>query len=177
MRTLEVEKSLLLLVDFQSRLVPAIDQGAAVVENARRLVVAARLLDVPMIFTEQNAEKLGATVAELVVKPEPVVHKMSFDALDAPEFPCGLLDGRAVIVTGCEAHVCVLQTTLGLLERGAKVFVVADAVGSRRPDSKEAAIRRMERRGVEIVTTEMALFEWLQTAAHPHFREISKLIR
>jgi nicotinamidase-related amidase len=174
---LEVAKSLLLLVDFQTRLVPAIDQGPAVVENARRLVAAASLLGVPKIFTEQNAEKLGGTVPELAEKSEPVVHKMSFDALDAPEFPAGLLDARSVIVAGCEAHVCVLQTALSLIDRGAKVFVVVDAIGSRSPDSKKAAIRRMERHGVEIVTTEMVLFELLKTAAHPYFRKISKLIR
>ncbi len=177
MRTLDAATSLLLLVDMQARLVPAIDQGAAMVENARRLVAAASLLGVPTVATEQNAEKLGPTVPELGERRGPVVAKMSFDASGAPEFPTGLLDGRTVIVAGCEAHVCVLQTALGLIDRGGKAFVVADAIGSRRPESKETAIRRMERHGVEIVTTEMVLFEWLQTAAHPHFREISKLIR
>lgn len=177
MGTLDAASSLLLLVDFQARLVPALDQGAAAVENARRLVAAAGLLGVPMAFTEQNAEKLGPTVPELGERPRPVVHKMCFDALRAPEFPTDLLDGRTVIVAGCEAHVCVLQTALGLIDRGGKAYVVADAIGSRRPDSKETAIRRMERHGAEIVTTEMVLFEWLKTAANPHFREISRLIR
>ncbi len=177
MPRLEASSSLLLLIDLQSRLVPAIDKGAAVVENARRLAAGARLLDVAMLYTEQNAEKLGATVPELAERPEPVLHKMSFDALDAPEFPIRLIERRSAVVAGCEAHVCVLQTALGLIDRGVRVFVVADAVGSRRPESWEAAIRRMERHGVEIVTTEMVLFEWLKTAAHPNFREISKLIR
>ncbi len=177
MTMIDAGKSLLLLVDFQARLVPAIDQGGAAVENARRLVVGARLLGAPVVFTEQNAEKLGATVPELGEKPGPAVAKMCFDALAAPDFPSHLLDGRSVIVAGCEAHVCVLQTALGLIDRGVKAFVVADAIGSRRPDSKELAIRRMERHGVEIVTTEMVLFEWLGTAAHPGFREVSKLIR
>ena len=177
MAKLESSSSLLLLIDLQSRLVPAIDEGASVVENARLLLVAAGLLGIPMIFTEQNPEKLGATVPELAAEPKPLVHKMSFDALAAPNFPVGLLDGRSVILVGCEAHVCVLQTALGLVDRGARVFVVADAIGSRRPSSKEASIRRMERHGAEIVTTEMVLFEWLGTADHPHFRDISKLIR
>ena len=177
MAKLKSTSSLLMLIDLQARLVPAIGEGAAVVENARRLVVAAGLLGIPMIFTEQNPQKLGATVPELAAKPHPLVHKMCFDALATPNFPFGLLDGRSVILAGCEAHVCVLQTALGLTERGARAFVVADAIGSRRSSDKEAAIRRLERHGAEIVTTEMVLFEWLETAENPYFREISKLIR
>lgn len=82
-----------------------------------------------------------------------------------------------MIVAGWEAHVCVLQTVLGLLETGRQVHVVRDAIGSRQPESKETAIRRMERHGAEIVTTEMVLFEWLRTATHPRFREVAALIR
>ena len=177
MRTLEANSSLLLLVDFQTRLVPAIEDGAAAVENARRLVVAAELLGVPKIFTEQNAEKLGATVPELLVTSDTVVDKSTFDALSAPNFPIKALDGRAIVVTGCEAHVCVLQTVLAALDQNRRVFVVADATGSRTLDNKQAALRRMERHGAEIVTTEMVLFEWLGASTHPHFRDIAKLIR
>jgi len=78
---------------------------------------------------------------------------------------------------GCDAHVCVLQTVLGLLDGGRPVFVVRDAVGSRRVESKETAIRRMERHGAEIVTTEMVVFEWLETAEHPRFREALALVK
>jgi nicotinamidase-related amidase len=177
MTTLGVSFSLLLLVDFQTRLMPAIEDGAAAVENARRLIVAAELLGVPKLFTEQNAEKLGATVPDLHAAPNPVVPKMTFDALRAPDFPMDALADRAVVVTGCEAHVCVLQTVLSALDQNHPVFVVADATGSRTWLSKETALRRMERHGAEIVTTEMVLFEWLGASTHPHFRDIAKLIR
>ena len=175
--TLEARTSLLLAVDFQARLMPAINEGAAVIENARRLVAAAEMLDVPTLFTEQNAEKLGATVPELAPNPMSVVVKMTFDALRTPGVLERLDKGRSIVLAGCEAHVCILQTALGLVEQGYRTFVVADAVGSRRAESKESALRRMERRGVEIVTTEMVLFEWLGTAAHPRFREIVALIK
>ena len=177
MRTLEASSSLLLLVDFQTRLMPAIEDGAAAVENARRLIVAAELLGIPKIFTEQNSEKLGATVPELPVASDPVIDKSTFDALRAPNFPIEALAGRAVVVTGCETHVCVLQTVLSALDQNRRVFVVADATGSRTWLSKETALRRMERHGAEIVTTEMVLFEWLGASTHPHFRDIAKLIR
>jgi nicotinamidase-related amidase len=76
-----------------------------------------------------------------------------------------------------EAHVCVLQTALDLAEAGKSVFVVADAVGSRRPESRDVALRRMEAAGITAVTTEMVVFEWLRTAAAPAFKPLSKLIR
>ncbi len=82
-----------------------------------------------------------------------------------------------VVVAGCEAHVCVLQTVLGLIAASRKVFVVCDAIGSRKPEDKAAAIARMERHGAEIVTTEMVAFEWVQTAENPRFRAVSALIK
>ena len=88
------------------------------------------------------------------------------------------LEGKPdILVAGCEAHVCVLQTVLSLIGAGRRVFVARDATGSRRAENKETAIRRMERHGAEIVTTEMAIFEWLGTAAHPRFREASALVK
>ena len=102
---------------------------------------------------------------------------MTFDASRAPDFPAMLPDGRDVVVSGCETHVCVLQTVLGLVESGRRVFVVRDAVGSRRAESKETAIRRMERHGVEVVTTEMVIFEWLETADDARLDEVISLIK
>jgi nicotinamidase-related amidase len=177
MRTINPETSTLLVIDFQSRLMPAIEDGAASTANARRLINAAAMLDVPTLFTEQNPKGLGYTVNELPTDNATVVHKMTFDACRAETFP-GMISGRPdVVVAGCEAHVCVLQTVLGLLDAGRKVFVARDAIGSRRAESKEAAIRRMERHGAEIVTVEMVLFEWLGTAEHPRFREAVALIK
>ena len=177
MRTIDRDTSALLVVDFQARLMPAIDGGADAVANARRLLAAAALMGVPVTFTEQNPRGLGGTVAELGAGVHgPVVDKMTFDACRAPA--TGPLTGRPdVVVAGCEAHVCVLQTVLGLLDAGQRVYVVQDAVGARRAESKEAALRRMERHGAEIVTTEMVVFEWLQTAEHPRFREALALVK
>ena len=87
------------------------------------------------------------------------------------------LDRHDLIVSGCEAHVCVLQTVMGLLNAGRRVYVVRDAVGSRRSENKDAAIRRMEQNGAEIVTAEMVVFEWLGTAEHPRLRDVIALIK
>jgi isochorismate hydrolase len=102
---------------------------------------------------------------------------MTFDASATPEVLSHLLEGRFPVVAGCEAHVCVLQTVLGLLDRGRRAVVVADAVGSRRPESREAALRRMGGHGAEIVTAEMVIFEWLGSADHPCFRDALALVR
>lgn len=178
MRTINPDTTTLLLVDFQARLMPAIEDRDSVVENARRLLDAAAMLDIPVVLTEQYPKGLGATIPAL--SPErvgAVAHKMTFDACRADGFAEKLADRADVVVAGCEAHVCVLQTVLGLIDAGRRVFVVRDAIGSRRAESKDGAIRRMERHGAEIVTTEMVVFEWLGTAEHPRFREAVALIK
>ncbi|MBT3072131.1 isochorismatase family protein [Rhodomicrobium sp. Az07] len=169
------ENSLLLAIDFQPRLMAVIENAATVVDHAKKLRAAASLLGVPTLFTEQYAKGLGATVEDL----EPLEHafqKMTFDACGTPGF-LDRVGERDVVVSGCEAHICVLQTVLSLLDAGRRVFVVRDAIGSRRAESKEAAIRRIERHGAEIVTVEMVVFEWLRTAEHPRFREAAALIK
>jgi nicotinamidase-related amidase len=172
--------SALLLIDLQARLMPAIAEAETVILNAGRLLKAARLLELPIMLTEQNTKGLGPTVPELLAEAgngSALLAKQSFDACRAPGF-FERLPGRAeMVVAGCEAHVCVLQTVLGLLEAGKRVHVVRDAVGSRRAESKAAALERLARHGAEIVTTEMVLFEWLESAAHPRFREIVALIK
>ncbi|MGZ8390220.1 MAG: isochorismatase family protein [Rhodoplanes sp.] len=178
MPSMSSDGSTLLMIDFQAKLMRAIDYAATAIGNAGRLLGAAQMLGVPVLFTEQNVNGLGATVPELSSRANgPVAHKMTFDACRAAGFADMLADRPEVIVTGCEAHVCVLQTALGLLDAGRRVYVVRDAIGSRRAESKEAAIRRMERHGADIVTTEMVVFEWLETAEHPRFRAAAALIR
>lgn len=177
MPAIEREKSALLLIDFQSRLMPAIEDGPAILANARRLLDAAELLGVPVLITEQNAKGLGPTAAELRPSGDRIAHKMAFDACREPGFLDRLPAGRDLVVAGCETHVCVLQSVLGLLRAGRRIFLVRDAVGSRRAESKETAIRRMARNGAEIVTTEMVLFEWLGTAEDPHLRDLLALVK
>jgi nicotinamidase-related amidase len=171
------ESSALLVVDFQSRLMPVIEDAAAVVANAQRLLDGARLLDVPVLFTEENAEGLGRTLPGLQAGDGEVAHKMTFDACRVPAFLTALPDRPDIVICGCESHVCVLQTALGLLAAGRRVFAVYDAMGSRRHESKATAIRRLERNGAEIVTTEMVLFEWLATAEDPRLDRVLALVK
>ena len=178
MLTLDPAASHLLVIDFQACLMPAIPDGPVLVRNARRLITAARRLQVPVSYTEQNPRGLGATLPDLAPQPgETVLAKMTFDACRSDAVARHLDDGREIIVTGCEAHVCVLQTVLGLLDAGRRVQVVADAIGSRMALNRDTALARMERHGAGIVTTEMVIFEWLGTAEHPDFREIVALIK
>ncbi|NMH96673.1 isochorismatase family protein [Pseudonocardia acidicola] len=170
--------SVLLLVDLQQRLMPAIAGGEAVVANAVRLAEGAGLLGVPVAATEQNPDGLGPTVPEVAGYPQLVLAKTAFGATAEPGFDSLLPPGRGeIVVAGCEAHVCVLQTVLGLRAAGRRVMLVADAIGSRDPANRAAAIERARGHGAEIVTTEMVLFEWLADSTHPRFREVQKLIR
>lgn len=170
------DASVLLLVDLQERLVPALHDGPAVVAAAGRLTRAAALLGVPVRATEQYPQGLGPTVPELA--GHPVLTKTAFSAVADPGFARFLPDGaEEVVVAGAEAHVCVLQTVLGLLAQRRRVLVVADAVGSRRPLDRDAALDRARRHGAEVVTSEMVLFEWLRDSTHPRFREVHALLR
>ena len=177
MLTIDPKRSLLVVVDFQSRLMPAIHDGGTAVRNANRLIEAAKLLGIPRLFTEQNAKGLGPTVADVPVEQDRLVHKQFFDACREDGFLDRVPTDAHVVVAGCESHVCVQQTVLGLLRASRKTYIARDALGSRHPEDKETAIRRMERHGAEIVTTEMVVFEWLQTADNPHFRQTISIIK
>jgi nicotinamidase-related amidase len=166
----------LVIIDVQARLLPAIADGENLIDNTRRLVDAAVQLAHPVIMTEQNPDGLGGTVPELAGSG-PVISKMSFDSCAEPAFLAAVAGERDLVICGCETHVCVLQTVITLLSYRRRVYVVQDAVGSRRAESKSVAIARMQRHGAEIVTTEMVVFEWLRSASHPRFRPVSKLIR
>ncbi|MFB9151128.1 isochorismatase family protein [Roseovarius ramblicola] len=175
---LDAARSHVLLIDFQARLMPAIHEGAGIAARAGRLLGAARLMDVPRTYTEQIPEKLGHTVPDLAPRPgEAVLAKSRFDAGPETGLAARVAAGHTLVVAGCEAHVCVLQTVLGLLEAGREVAVVTDAIGSRAPADREAALARMARAGAVLVTTEMAVFEWLGGADHPRFREVIALIK
>jgi nicotinamidase-related amidase len=175
---LSAERSVLLLVDLQQRLMPAIHDGDAVVTRAVRLAEAAVLLDVPVLATEQYPAGLGPTVGPLAGYPRATMAKTTFSAAADPGFH-GLLPAgtREVVIAGCETHVCVLQTALELLGSRHRVILAADAAGSRDPADHRAAIDRARQHGVEVVTSEMVLFEWLRDARHPSFRQVHKLLK
>lgn len=176
---LELERSMLLVIDVQEKLVPAIDGSDRVVANTAWLVRAAARLGVPVAATVQNPKGLGDTVAGIreLLPPGAVGSKMHFSCVAAgclPELPGS--DRAQVVIAGIEAHVCVLQTALELIEDGREVFVVADAVGSRRALDYEVALGRMRQEGVRVITREMAVFEWLQLAGTPVFRDVSRTL-
>lgn len=173
--------SLLLVVDLQDRLVPAMEPDRPFVAATVKLVEAANLLKLPVLASEQYPKGLGRTVPEVAAL---VPEAQRYEKM---EFSCNANTGirRAlagvnrsqVVLAGIEAHVCVMQTALELAASGSAVFVVTDATASRRPASRETAFRRMADAGVALVTLEMVLFEWLRSAADPEFRAVSKLIR
>jgi nicotinamidase-related amidase len=169
---------MLLLTDLQERLMPAMHDGETVIARSVRLAEAARLLDVPVNATEQYPAGLGATVGPLAAYPQATVPKTAFSSA-GPLRDAGLLPASPgeILITGCEAHVCVLQTALDLLAAGHRVILVADAVGSRYPADRDAGIDRARQHGAEIVTSEMVLFEWLRDAKHPRFRDVQKLLK
>ncbi|OLM17519.1 MULTISPECIES: isochorismatase family protein [unclassified Pseudonocardia] len=168
------DDAVLLLVDLQERLAPAIHDGDEVVARAARLAEGAGLLGVPVLATEQVPDKLGPTVGQLSGYPHLVTPKSRFAADGSGLLPPGRSE---IVVTGMEAHVCVLQTVLQLLADGRRVLVAADATGSRDPRDKSVALDRARAAGAEVVTSEMVLFEWLRDATHPRFREVQKLLK
>jgi nicotinamidase-related amidase len=180
------ERSCLLIVDMQERLLPAMAGVEPLLHQAQILIRAAKRLDLPIVASEQYPKGLGGTVPALrsllgnEIEPFPKTH---FSCADDPDLRGRLQilaqeQGRdQAILLGVEAHVCVLQTALGLPRLGLAPFVVADAVASRKPESRQMALDRMARDGVEIVTAEMVLFEWLGKAGTAEFKELSALIR
>lgn len=170
--------SVLCVIDIQQRLLPAMSEAETVILNSRTLVETAADLTIPVMVSEQNPAGLGETDARVLeargddVADKAPIEKTHFSCMDDPAFAKSFQAhqrGQAILV-GLEAHVCVLQTAAGLLRDGAEVFVVADAVSSRTPASKDRALARLAAAGVGIVTTEMVVFEWLARAGTPDFR-------
>lgn len=198
---LDVTDSQLVLVDYQSRLMPAIFEGPQVLANAVRLARMAQLLDVPVWGTEQNPEKLGPNPPELRGLCQRTLSKMHFSAvsdglvdwLRPPARPAGgnarslpkhlqkpsapAPERATIVLAGCEAHVCLLQTALELIEQELDVWVVTDACSSRTERNRDAAFDRLAGAGAELVTTEMVAFEWLRSADNPVFRDVHALIK
>ena len=181
MNKLDVNRSLLLLIDWQSRLLPALRQGAQALERSCRLASAAKLLTVPVLVTEHCADKLGTTDEALLsaaAQPQ-ILHKASFSAFNDGGLREALAtqSRRQLVVSGAEAHVCVMQTVLDLLEAQWAVFVVVDAVASRRKQDYKTALARMQQAGAVLVTSEMVLFEWQARADSPTFKPLLAMLR
>jgi nicotinamidase-related amidase len=167
----------LLVVDLQPRLLPHIHEGEVVLAHARWLVEVASRVGVPVVLTEQNRDKLGATDPAILAAAGEArrVDKQHFSAAAGGCLASTEVERRPqVVICGVESHVCVQQTALDLRRQGKQVFVVAEAVGSRRAADKQLALTRMAAHGIDIVSREMAAFEWLEQAGTDLFRDVSR---
>lgn len=175
--TLDARQSVLLIIDLQERLLPAIDQGCAVIDHSAWLIGIARHLNVPILLTEQYPQGLGPTapaIAQLIA-PDERLEKIHFSAVAEGNLLSHAAGNRKQwVVCGTESHVCVQQTVLDLLAAGRRVSVVEEAVGSRQPRDKALALERMRQHGADIVSREMVAFEWLRQANTPQFRAALK---
>jgi len=175
------EKCQLLVVDIQEGFIPVMDEIERVISNSVILLEAANGLNVPITISEQYPKGLGGTVSEInsSAVDAKIFSKSHFNCMKdqvlAEQF--AKLQRNQVVICGIEAHVCVLQTAIGLVESGFDVFVVADCVSSRRQESVTLAFDRLQNTGVNIVSTEMVIFEWLEVAGTNEFKQISKLIK
>lgn len=178
---IESSQSQLLLVDLQARLVPHVQQPERLAFNNDRLLQVSRQLKVPLLATEQYPQGLGHTIPQLreQLKGAEIASKEHFSAYKDSAIK-KVVDGRdrsQVVLTGAEAHVCVLQTAESLLRAGYHVFVVEDGCSSRSEQDKQVALARLHQAGAVIVSTEMVLFEWLERANTEAFRTLLPLIR
>ena len=179
---LSTATSQLLVIDVQEKLAPAMSDAAPVIENSARLVTAARHFALPVTISEQYPRGIGPTVAtirEAAGNEARYFEKLAFSCLRDEAIAAHLeaQERKQIVVTGIEAHVCVLQSALDLRSAGHEVFVVVDAVASRQEASRQTALRRMEQAGVHPVTTEMVIFEWLGRAGTPDFKALLPLIK
>ncbi len=171
------ERSVLLVIDVQQKLAPAIHDGRQVIEHCIWLAEVAERVGVPVVVTEHWPGKIGGTVPELkaVTETAQYVSKECFSAqADGCLGGTALDNHRQVIVCGTEAHVCVQQTALDLRWAGRDVFIVAEACGSRDPANRDLAFERMRGHGIEVVSREMVAFEWLARGGTDLFREINR---
>ena len=205
---LDADDAQLVLVDYQTRLMPVIFENELVIANAVRLARMAQALQIPVWATEQSPDKLGPNVDSVRAAVESAggrtLAKAHFSAVadglgdwlrpparkstqggNARSMPKHLQmaapepeEGRStIVIAGCEAHVCLMQTALDLLDDEFEVWVVTDACSSRTERNRDAAFDRLAGNGAELVTTEMVAFEWLRTAEHEAFSELLKLVK
>ena len=171
----------LAVIDIQERLLPMIFEGERVVRNTVRLIKGARVLGIPVLVTEQYKKGLGATTPAVAAEIEGLtqMEKIAFSACGAAGFEQALKKKKVsdVILCGIEAHVCVSQTCLDLLDKGFRVFVVVDAMSSRTTDNHFIAVERMRDAGGVVVSTEMVLFELLEKAGTDEFKQILALVK
>ncbi|MCS7120321.1 MAG: hydrolase [Nitrososphaerota archaeon] len=171
----------LVIIDMQEKLIAKIAEKDLLIENVKKLISFARIMNIPIVLTEQYPKGLGGTIPEiktLLLDVEPI-EKVEFSCFKSAKFAETLreINARTLIISGIEAHICVMQTALDGLIRGYRPCVVYDAVSSRRLEDKEVAINRMRQCGVTIATTEMLMYEILEKAGTQEFKEALKLVK
>jgi nicotinamidase-related amidase len=178
---LRAEEALLLIIDVQERFVPALFNPQEVVQGTATIVKGCQLLKVPILVTEHYPKGLGHTVPEITTlldEKTPILPKTSFGCCGDPDFMSHLeaLGRKQIMICGLEAHVCVNQTVVSLLEQGYQVNLIEDAIGSRKPENKAIALRKLYHMGAMPSCIEMALFELMHSARHDSFKAVQQLI-
>jgi nicotinamidase-related amidase len=178
---LTVENSLLVVIDIQGTLAQKMHDKPFFIENLKKMIKGAHILDVPLLITEQIPQKLGPTLPEIAAlfpdfQPIP---KASFSCCGEPEFmkKFNAIVRKQILLTGIEAHVCVYQTAIELQSLGYEVHLLTDCVSSRTGENKLTAIERMKTEGIKLTTAEMALFELMKVAEGDKFREMVKVVK
>lgn len=178
---MKAQDSLLLIVDVQERLLPNVSEARLVAQRCEILMRGAKRLGLPILVSEQYPRGIGPTIPELraLTRAEDVLEKMHFACGADPALAerVAAVGRKQLVLAGLEAHVCVLQSALRFQEMGYQVFVVADACSSRDPVNAQLAYQRMRANGVEVVASEMVLFEWLHCAGTPEFKDLIALIK
>lgn len=182
MTLLNSNDSLVMIIDIQDKLLNAVFDKTTVAKKSEIIAKAANILGIPTIVTEQYPKGLGSTITNLkeaLAENTQYFEKTSFSALETAEIANVVknTEKKQVILFGIETHICVSQTANALIEAGFEVYVVSDACGSRAESEYEAGLNRMKDNGAKIITTEIALFEWLRGAKHPNFKEVQTLIK
>ena len=172
------DKTAFVLIDIQEKFIPVINKIDKVIKNSKILIKGAEILGIPLIVTEQYPKGLGNTIKEIELPPNTeIIEKLNFNCLDCDDFVDELKKFESLVIFGIESHVCVLQTALAAKKEGIKVYAVADAISSRTEENKQLAIDRMRQHDIEIVSTEMILFELLKKAGTDEFKDISTWIK
>ncbi len=170
-----------LVVDYQEKLLPAMSGLKELMDSSKKLLNGLKELEVPMIVTEQYPKGLGSTVDEIKECIGGVIPyaKLSFSGLGTPEIKAAVdaLGRKNIIVCGVEAHVCVLQSVMDLIESGYNVFLAEDCIASRKMSDKETSVKRAVNEGAFITSAEAILFELTVGAGTPHFKAISKIVK
>lgn len=179
---IKIEETIGLIVDYQEKILPAINEKEWILNNAEKLITGMKLLEVPVILSQQYSKGLGNTVQEITdaAHTKEYFDKTTFSCYSNQEIKQWINNQKQcknVIICGIESHICVLLSALELKEAGYRPILVTDCMSSRRTYDHEVAIQRATQNGIEVTTYESILFELLGDAKHPKFKEISAIIK